>query len=610
MEPPYPPSERRAEALTTAGSKGTQDPASPLVLAEKGVARAVIVVTPDAGLPARFAAEELKAYLDRVTGGSFIITSNPPPSGTRILVGDSQLTRQFGIGVEALKRDGFFVKRIGNAVAIAGRDDKRFDVRTYADQGRWTQEGTPECATVFGVYYFLETIGGVRWYFPGAQGEIVPLVQELKVNNIDVREEPWLIYREVFRLGPRYHGVQFDLSDYLEMGISDKDSTYWGLRNRSSTLVIPLNHMPSYHTWAQRFGKTHPNWFALKADGTRDNVRKGAGTGHLCYSNPEVLDEMFREVEGFFSGEPASKYGLVRWRGEIANNDYFSLLPEDGMRGCHCPLCQKMWSDKSKWSELVWGYVANIGRRLEKNHPGKYLTCLAYTPYVELPKTVELPSNILIGVATEGCGSARDGTIGNRQLELIRRWKGYSGSKVVLWTYNCREVFQPSRLPGIPQLETRALGRFFRSVKDDIVGSFYENDLTCGFQNLLNQYLYFRITWNPNVDVNAVVDEYCRKTYGAAGEDIGKVLDRAEKLWFEKILRPVDFRQIAGDQELWEDIYSKAELGHLQASLDEAEKKVAGTEYAPRVGLFRQRFLGPLLAKAKQYNKAHEAMAK
>jgi hypothetical protein len=571
---------------------GTNAPSSSFVLAENGTARAVIVAAQEAGIPGQFAAQELKTYLDRVTGASFCITNAPPASGGMILVGDSQFTRQLGIETGALKRDGFVEKRYGNAICIAGRDCKDFDVRAYVSHGRWKEHGLPECATLFGVYHFLETICGIRWYFPGEQGEIVPVRHRLAVDQLDVVEEPKFVFRELFLIGPGWR-----LRDYGEMGIADKDATCWGLRNRRSTLSVPLNHMPAFHSWVSRFGNTHSNWFALKSDGTRDNVENGGGSGNLCYSNPQVIEQIFREADGFFSGAAATNYGLAEWNRNVAYADYFSLLPQDGMSGCQCGLCKKKWSPDTQWSELVWGYVAEIGRRLEKRHPGKYVTCLAYSPYDRVPKTVQLPGNVLIGVATQGAGFTRDETLERIQFDLIQRWKEFSGNQVVLWTYNCREVFAPY-LAGVPQLETRELGRFFKSVEDNICGGFYENDTTIGYQCLLNHYLYFRVMWNPSTDIDALVSEYCLLMFGDAHESIHAIMARAERLWMERILKFSKGHKTVSKRELWDEIYNRRELCELRAKMDQALVQAGNSPYRERVELFERRFLRPLFEAA------------
>ena len=237
-----------------------------------------------------------------------------------ILVGDSAETQKLGVSVADLKRDGFVLKRVGAAIVIAGPDEKSFDVRAFAEMTEdgspyrkgWRRLGTPECATVFAAYAFLEHAVGARWYFPGKDGEFVPQKAKLAIDTLDRREEPWLTCRWAnscghYSLDPKNPN---DMSDYVEMGVTDRDVTYWALRNRRSTIHIPVNHMPPCHQFVARFGKEHPDWFSMRKDGSRENAvipgASGSSYGHLCYSNPELVKTVTADVDAFFSGRPAT----------------------------------------------------------------------------------------------------------------------------------------------------------------------------------------------------------------------------------------------------------------------------------------------------------------
>lgn len=621
----------RVEKLKASGIKRQAASSSILILAEKGTAKAVIVALPEAGKPARFAAEELKAYLDRATGESFSIVEAAPESGPRILVGDSAMTRGLGVSVADLKRDGFILRRKGDVVVIAGRDEKDFAVRAFAEMTEdgspyrkgWRQPGTPECATVFAAYAFLEHVAGVRWYFPGKDGEFVPQKAKLVIDTLDRREEPWFTYRRAncyghYSLDPKNPN---DMNDYLEMGITDRDVTYWALRNRRSTIHIPVNHMPPSHQFIDRFGKEHPDWFSMREDGSRENAvipgASGASYGHLCYSNPELVKAVIADVDAFFSGRPAAERGLKAWNSLIANGDYFSLLPHDNIPvGCHCPECMKKKNtDGPKCgllSDLIWGYVAEVGRAIEAKHPGKNVVCLAYNAYRGLPRHVRLPENVLPCPTALHTGNADDLPAQKAILQEIKDWRALVNRKVCLWVYSALECVDGKKIRGIPETEFRAMGRFYRAVKDDVIGSFWENDWAFGFQHHLDLYVYHRVTWDPETDVDAVVEEYCSNLYGPAAAEIHQFVNRVEELWTKRIVKShsdtgnnpggAAYRDIdaTSDGDIWENIYSPAERERLTGWMDLAAAKVKGTDYAPHVALFRQRYFGPLQARWAQ----------
>ena len=67
---------------------------SPLSLARNNRAEAVIVVLPDAGKVAEFAANELKHFLDLATKADFTIANRIPEGRPVILLGDTQESRR------------------------------------------------------------------------------------------------------------------------------------------------------------------------------------------------------------------------------------------------------------------------------------------------------------------------------------------------------------------------------------------------------------------------------------------------------------------------------------------------------------------------------------
>lgn len=595
---------------------------SALVLAENGIARAVIVALPEAGKPARFAAEELKMYLDKAAGASFPIVDSMPKSGPAILIGDSVETRKLGISVADLKRDGFILKRVGDFIVIAGRDDKDFDVRACAEKADWHRQSIPECATAFGAYEFLERIAGVRWYFPGQHGEFVPAKKRICVSELDLKEEPALVVTYPFNV-TQMSEKSPAFADYTQIGITHRDATYWTLRMRRATDFIPMGHMPQVQQFGARFGEKHPEWFAMGKDGTRQNTKPYSDC--ICYSNPEVTAEIIKDIDAFFSGRPASERGLKQWCADVASGDYYSLLPYDNMgEGCLCPNCKALWNMNTQekggincglLSNLIWGHMAEVGRAIKDKHPGKKLVCLAYNDYREIPQTVKLPDNILAGCTAimRAPGSWAE----KRQIDEVKGWKEFSGQKVYIGDYyNLKEV-NTKVIVGVPQTEFKAMGHFFNVLKDNIVGVMHENYFKHAFQQHLDSYLFYRLRWRPDLDVVALESDYCRNMYGPAAEIIRKFLDEAEDLWLTRITIPrkcwgggayMDIDAVCAT-ELWEEIYNAEEMGKIRTWMSAAKEKTKGTEYEKRVNFFIKWYFEPLENAFLAYQKQKKEFA-
>lgn len=630
-------------AMTVAADAGAL-PEGDFLLTRGGEAKAAIVVEDDAGLAARFAARELQSYLNRVTGASFPVLTKPPAEEENaIVLGDSALSRQHGVVVDSLKRDGFIIRRAGRFLFLAGRDDKHFDLQSYVEcrnepphygRGWRDRHGTAECATAFAVYSFLERTAGIRWYFPGPLGEIVPSRSDLSVGAVDITDEPAMVCRWNKWDGGTHawpdNFTQWRMTDYVDMKVNDRDATLWGVRNRRSTLKIPLNHMPHAMWWTQRFGKDHPEYFALLPDGKRSNG-SGRGEGHLCYSNPDVRRIVADDVDAYFSGkEPTAIENAIpwftrEWSENIANEDYFSLLPRDSAEGCQCDQCLAVRLETLNSGELspqVWGYYRQIAAEMLGKHPDKRLVCLAYGHSRAIPPGMEpLPANVLVGATALYMGNSSDNATMRRVIDEIGKWRALTPNKLVLWTYY---IVRP-QYNGIPQTQARAMGRFFREIKDDVQGICLENLMTHGYQHHLDLYLHYRLLWDPEADVDALMREYATLMYGSAAEEILEIYAITEDKWINGIARH-DREQMRGaayqdiidiPKERWDDgigglareVYTPAVLERLSALVERAgEKNLTGPDKA-RTDLFIKRFWDPLRKACEENASAGEPEA-
>lgn len=132
-----------------------------------------IVLAPEASPTAKFAAGELQSFLSQVLGGEISVVAAPSQSKHNLYVGFSKYTAEVGLDPAQLVRDGFFLKSVGNDCYLAGIDDPQMAPETaIARSGVWIN--LYERGTLFAAYDFLERFAGLRFYFPGELGTIVP----------------------------------------------------------------------------------------------------------------------------------------------------------------------------------------------------------------------------------------------------------------------------------------------------------------------------------------------------------------------------------------------------------------------------------------------------
>ena len=626
-----------------------------ITLATHGKANAVIVAPKESGKVVAFAAKELKQFLDAATGADFAIVENVPKDGSAIVLGDCEEARRAGLDVKALKRDGFrILPKHGRLIFIAGRDDKDYDLDAYVKMekippvnGRgWNNViSRPEYATLFGVYEFLERFVGIRFYYPGELGTCIPNTPSLSTPPmVGVTDNPAMQFR--YSLGFGDHSTEkytvWRMPDYGKIGITREESNLWALRCRQSTFYLPQNHGEGMLHWHKRFWEKEemrrPELFAMKADGTR--YAESQHKFSLCYTNPDVAKQMAEDARVFFSGRRATEMLNAPWNAEWvpdrAQGDYFSIFPNDHYGdGCKCERCMALVdaafssgqdanlpgeyvTNPREYSQIMWNYYRKVAESTLEEFPNKYYTTLAYGKWRAIPENIgKLPPNLLVGVTTIGNGNSSDHPAMKRIFEDIAAWSRIAEGGIWLWHY------QINRPPydGIPQPRLWAAGRFYNELAqyNNIIGVFYETEITHGFQHHLDIYLNHRLMWNPSLDANAVIDEYARRMYGAAAPEVIALLHIFEDGYLKGIVRdePAGYSGSAyrdvvdwpdgrwpndkGLDGLRRDVYPDARLQEIAALAARAKAKVpADSMESRRLRLFIDQFVGETLKKMEK----------
>lgn len=250
----------------------TQPVLGELPVVRNGRPLAVILVGDDAGPVAYGAAEELARAIEKATGARLSVIPedefiNPPSHAdyptdlaTKILIGDGNHVRALGIDVSKLPTEGFIIKTIGRYLVIAGRDDPH-----EGGGERGNRLPAHLRGTWYGTIEFLEDYLGANWLWPGPLGEIIPQKKDLVVAKVDRSEAPVLVIRS---LRAHYHYTNWtswanDLGFPIEERIAmDREMAHWVDHQRlGASITMYVTEFGK--TWVHKFGKDHPDWFAL-----------------------------------------------------------------------------------------------------------------------------------------------------------------------------------------------------------------------------------------------------------------------------------------------------------------------------------------------------------
>jgi len=568
-----------------------------------------VVVPQTAPKTVQFAACEMTNFLSRVFGREIPVVSVRTPGRTALILGDSAESRAAGIDVSKLARDEYVLRADADAVCIVGRDDPKVNVEWVLNHGGKMSMHF-EHATAMGVYGFLERHAGVRFYFPGELGEIVPKLGSIDVPAGETRVRPDFTSRYYMAWrGEWFEPVDKKRADYL------KTLNY--VRLRFETESVPCCHGSIWFKYLDRFGKTHPEYFALLSNGTRSTDPTQPHPGQLCWTSG-VIEEMYQDAKSYLSGEDASVRGIkgfggkFRWGGNCIGRKYVDIMPQDSFAGCLCERCKARYrripGDRNYATELIWGVVSNLASRLTAEGVDGTLTMMAYSPYGRVPD-FSLPPNVEVMVARTGPWAIRDTRRSNADNASIREWAEKLGHKVWIWNYVNKFGANAVKLAGVPQVTPRAYATYYKALAPVIRGAFAESETDRYFYNYLNYYVFSKLCWDNDVDVEALLAEHHRLMFGAGAAEMTKIYDALEEKWMGRTFGSVKETPLGpvfaapSDAELWNEVYSPAFMAWFDALLNRAAGKVAsGSLEAKRIELVRREFFVPLAAAARKYH--------
>ena len=567
------------------------------------------IVSPRTAAPiARFAAKELAEFTGRIANSKVTVLTAPSGKLPAIIVGDTKAAAAAGIDLKNLDRDGFFIKTHKGNIIIIGNDEK---------SPRALRETFMQRGTLNGVYEFLERFGGVRFYFPGELGTIVPVKKEWAVPSLDITDRPDSQFRQIYC--KELTALNKNKNDYLPESLKKLEVTRkTNLYQRLSTLRIPNCHGLAKLGYVERFRKSHPEYFALRGDGSRmDGTHITAPStkhGHLCFSSP-VKEVVYQDAAAFLQGKPATATGALQpngksgWHGAYFSYPFFNIMPNDGMFACQCKVCKAVYAKGPQAiSDLIWNFKIDIAERLAASKIPGYITVMAYAQYKLIPSR-KIPSNMIVHLALTGPWKEMNPAAQNKDMALLKAWHDKLGQKTYLWTYATK---CGNAISDIPNFTPYAVGSFFKKSAPHSFGTFFESETDHWLFGAMNYYILGKVLWNSNADVNAIMDEHYALMYGKAAAFMKEIYLAWEKHWLKDIM--ANIRETAiGPQaalpsryDIWNKIYSPAEMQRIEALFDKAEKAAAADKNAlARVKFMRKEIWGKVLEGRKEFDKAN-----
>jgi hypothetical protein len=504
----------------------------PLVLADKGQAKATIVVAADAPDKVKAVAQELQHYLEKISGAKPAVASEADnPQGTLVFVGPGKAAAAMGVAIpsgltSARREEGFVIACDGVRLLLAGNDTPPYHGTEYA------------------VYDFLRSLG-VRWFMPGEAGEVVPHLETIAVEPKQITEKPdfvmrnWWLHTPEALIGPeklwRLHNKMNPDALFAVPG----DST---VRN-----VVPPEEMV----------KEKPELFALKENGTRDPHLPNLTNPESVQYAAEVIKKRFREHPEETSYGFAPDDGLPRdFNPETVklNRGFTELGQRPGVRG------------EVSISEEWFTFVNAVAAEVHKEFPDAYIATNGYANRDFPPQGVQPDEKLVVMFAAIWSCTLHAYDDSHcwqkvRQGEMLEQWCRLSKN---VWIYGYAYNMLVSGLTPLPEF-TKLRRDFPLMKKWGVMGFFDETRNVWAEPGIASKYLKAQLEWNADADVDAILDDFFAKWYGAAAGPAGAFWRDLDEAFTNT---PVH----GHEDRILPEIYTPALLAKLEADVAEAER--------------------------------------
>ncbi len=316
-------------------------------------------------LPVGRAAEELKVYLDRISGGSAAVSPKTIEGKFNIVLDTAN--------DPALGNEGYRLKSDGKSLLISAN--------------------TP-LGILYGAYGFLEDVMGVRWFAPGAENEYVPKSPSPSIPVMDQVFKPDFTLRSI---GIVNAGGGKPLNDTWD----------WMVRNRLQLSVKPqrdsrfMRERGAYYfdgghvlmrIVPDTLFEAHPEYFALvNGKRIRQSDAKGRHLSQPCTTNPEVIKMTIEYLDRYFKNLPEGKAVF-----HIGNNDVQTW--------CECEHCRALdppsEREKGYVSTRFYTFINEVAKEVLKRNPKAEIRAWGYQNFRVPPESLRPDPRIQVGFCT------------------------------------------------------------------------------------------------------------------------------------------------------------------------------------------------------------------
>lgn len=486
-------------------------------IVKSGKPMAVIVVPVQASAVIQYAAAELQMHIEKATQVKLkIITDKEQLGGFRaVYIGYCRQAKLAGLKVQELEPNAFLMKTTDKAIFLVGKDGA--GIPPLDDS---TLQGS-----LFAVYEWLERQLKVKWLWPGELGTVVPSLNMLDSGPVASQSiKPKLLHSRFRLLTGDWTGFgEPARKRYVE------ENNKW-LRRHRFVRPVNLDYGHAFNDYWTRYGKNHPEYFALRTDGRREPFDGRTELVQLCVSNKNLHKQIIADWLQYRTPDK----GLINGN----END-----KRESDQSCYCDSC-KAWDAKttvyvkknpwlsgvkvnesdsvtSKSDRYAKFYLA-LQAEAEKYDKDARLIGLAYADYTEPPLETRLNNRIFIRMVP-----AFQFPLSNADADAFKNlWTGWAQTNASL-------ILRPNyTLEGycLPYIYGRQFGAQFKyAVKNGLVATDFDSMTGMWGINGPTLYMIGRLNSNPDLGIEEVLTAYY-SGFGKAAATVRSYFDYWESI--------------------------------------------------------------------------------
>jgi hypothetical protein len=487
---------------------------SDLVLVDEGVSSYVIVTSTNPTRIELRAAHELQQTIWRMTDVKIPIVDDRGETLPReISVGNTNRVIPLVIDTDEFGDDGFLIT---------------------IDKERLYILGGQSHGVLYGVYELLETHLGYRRYTPTV--EHLPRRNSITIpGDIHNRQVPVIISRNMLYVSASDE-AHFNWLRLTQSPASGVDRGRWGLWVHTFGTLVP----------EEKYYDDHPDYYTLSEKGERV-------PSQLCLTHPEVLEVLCSELESRMKKKPEALY--------------WSVSQNDNSNYCRCDDCMKVIEEEGSPSGLMIRFVNKVAERF----PDKVISTLAYQYTRQAPRHARPADNVNIMFCNIECN--RSMAIADDESSAtfrhdMEQWAQLTDN-IILWDYMVQfsNLYTP-----FPNLRTLQPNMCYFAANNVRALFSQGNPQPAGEMWQLRSYIAARLLWNPDCDVDYLIDDFLNGFYGAAGSHLKQYID----LLHDTLEESGEPLSIFGNALTPAEGYlSPAMVDRYEAIFDEAEQAVS-----------------------------------